>query len=164
MVPKGEDYTKEANVSAMERELREMEDEQVRLTNAYPGASNTIGSVHQRRWYLSLDRVGSGFVKRKRRTKGRVFWGRGDDHGETINENNDIHDNGDEEEKDVDEERRKPASGDQNAEQCRLSFPFYVHGADSERSVVTGRTGAEILRDESVTDFKQRRGWKPVVN
>ncbi|KAI8719423.1 LigD-N domain-containing protein [Fusarium sp. LHS14.1] len=37
---------------AMEREIRELEDEQVRLTNAYPGASNTIGSVHQRRWYV----------------------------------------------------------------------------------------------------------------
>ncbi|KAI1031427.1 hypothetical protein LB504_000458 [Fusarium proliferatum] len=37
------------DLSAMEREIRELEDEEVRRTNAYPGASNTIGSVHQRR-------------------------------------------------------------------------------------------------------------------
>jgi hypothetical protein len=36
-------------LSAIERELRELEDKEVRRTNAYPGASNTIGSVHQQR-------------------------------------------------------------------------------------------------------------------
>ncbi|EEU48090.1 uncharacterized protein NECHADRAFT_75306 [Fusarium vanettenii 77-13-4] len=67
-------------LSAMEREIRELEDEQVRLTNAYPGASNTIGSVHQR------------------------------------------------------------------------------------RCVVTGQRGADILKDEGVNNFVQRKGWKPVLN
>lgn len=38
-----------------------MEDEQVRLTNAYPGATNSIGSIHRRRWFLSMDRQASGF-------------------------------------------------------------------------------------------------------
>ncbi|KAG4217152.1 hypothetical protein PC116_g34367, partial [Phytophthora cactorum] len=47
-------------VSAMEREIRELEDEQVRRRNAYAGAENSIGSVHQRRWYLSLDREACG--------------------------------------------------------------------------------------------------------
>lgn len=37
------------------------EAEMIRVNNAYTGAFNTIGSVHQRNWYLSLDRVNSGF-------------------------------------------------------------------------------------------------------
>ncbi|KNG90788.1 hypothetical protein ANOM_000832 [Aspergillus nomiae NRRL 13137] len=37
-------------------------DEQIRTNNAYPGAVNSIGSVHQRRWFVTLDRVNSGFV------------------------------------------------------------------------------------------------------
>ena len=51
----------DASVSALEREIAEQEDEEVRLTNAYPGATNNIGSIHQRRWYLSMDRHASGF-------------------------------------------------------------------------------------------------------
>ncbi|KAL2050680.1 hypothetical protein ABVK25_009066 [Lepraria finkii] len=51
---------------AMEREIEEREDEEVRRTNAYPGATNSIGSVHQRRWYLSMDRYASGFRPRRR--------------------------------------------------------------------------------------------------
>ncbi|KAL8865106.1 MAG: hypothetical protein Q9198_009476 [Flavoplaca austrocitrina] len=43
-------------------EIEEQEDEQVRLTNAYPGAINSIDSIHQRRWYLSMDRHASGFM------------------------------------------------------------------------------------------------------
>jgi hypothetical protein len=38
------------------------EDAQTRLDNAYPGATNSIGSVHQRRWFMLLDRRSSGFV------------------------------------------------------------------------------------------------------
>ncbi|KAJ5142846.1 uncharacterized protein N7515_001633 [Penicillium bovifimosum] len=34
---------------------------EIQRNNAYPGSSNTIGSIHQRRWYLSLDRESSGF-------------------------------------------------------------------------------------------------------
>ncbi|KAE8394667.1 DNA polymerase ligase-domain-containing protein [Aspergillus alliaceus] len=37
-------------------------DEQIRINNAYPGATNSIRSVHQRRWFVTLDRVNSGFV------------------------------------------------------------------------------------------------------
>ena len=36
-------------------------DQQIQRNNAYPGSCNTIGSIHQRRWYLSLDRWNSGF-------------------------------------------------------------------------------------------------------
>lgn len=41
----------------------EDEDATIRSNNAYTGASNTIGSVHQRHWFLSLDRKNSGFSK-----------------------------------------------------------------------------------------------------
>lgn len=51
---------------ATEREIEEREDEEVRRTNAYPGATNSIGSVHQRRWYLSMDRYASGFRPQRR--------------------------------------------------------------------------------------------------
>jgi hypothetical protein len=46
----------------------------IQKNNAYPGSFNTIGSIHQRRWYLSMDRDSSGFEpvengnKRKRKT------------------------------------------------------------------------------------------------
>ncbi|KAF4967297.1 hypothetical protein FSARC_5127 [Fusarium sarcochroum] len=122
------------NLSAMEREIRELENEEVRRTSAYPGASNTIGSVHQRRWYLSLDRPACGFVEK--RTKGRSLW-----------EPNETRDNQNKE-----------------AEDGRLSYPFYVRGSDHERSVVTGRRGVDILKDEGVDKFTQRKGWKPVLN
>lgn len=43
----------------------EDEGEEMRLNNAYPGSFNTIGSVHQRHWFITLDRVRSGFLKEK---------------------------------------------------------------------------------------------------
>ena len=52
--------------SFVDVEMDQGEDEQVaiRRDNAYPGALNDVVSVHQRRWYLTLDRVGSGFVRK----------------------------------------------------------------------------------------------------
>lgn len=41
----------------------EDEDATIRSNNAYTGATNTIGSIHQRHWFLSLDRKNSGFSK-----------------------------------------------------------------------------------------------------
>ncbi|KAH8905985.1 hypothetical protein BR93DRAFT_979126 [Coniochaeta sp. PMI_546] len=122
----------EDGLSAMEREILELEDAMVRRTNAYPGADNTIGSVHQRRWFLSLDRAGSDFVKQ--RQNGKISWV-----------------------KDVD---RPPEGPEDN----RWTFPFYVRGSEVERSVVTGRLGDEILKDEGVTDFVHRKGWRPILN
>ncbi|KAF2867234.1 hypothetical protein BDV95DRAFT_679558, partial [Massariosphaeria phaeospora] len=37
---------------------------QTHLTNAYPGATNSIGSMHQRHWFLAFDRRSSGFTQR----------------------------------------------------------------------------------------------------
>lgn len=59
----------------------------MRLTNAYPGAANTIGSVHQRSWHLSLDKPSSGFVRvvddrgRKRWVRSSVEAGKGRERG-----------------------------------------------------------------------------------
>jgi hypothetical protein len=125
--------TEAEGLSAMRRELRELEDEEVRRTNAYPGASNTIGSIHQRRWYLSLDRSACGFLEK--RTNGRSIW----------------------------ELQNSREIEDEETENGRLSYPFYVRGSDHERSVVTGRQGADILKDEGVDKFIQRKGWRPVL-
>ena len=64
-----------AQALALEREIQEQEDEEVRRTNAYPGAINTIGSVYQRTWYLSMDRHASGFVATTDE-EGRRIWRR----------------------------------------------------------------------------------------
>ena len=69
----------DVSVPAHEREIAEQEDEEVRLTNTYPGATNSIGSIHQRRWYLSMDRYASGFcpLRIENRSKGgRRIWTR----------------------------------------------------------------------------------------
>ncbi|KAI7534803.1 hypothetical protein KC331_g12364 [Hortaea werneckii] len=41
------------------------EDAAIRANNAYSGSENTIGSVHQRHWFLTLDRKYSGFHKER---------------------------------------------------------------------------------------------------
>ncbi|KAI1465516.1 DNA polymerase ligase-domain-containing protein [Daldinia caldariorum] len=151
--PAGQVNAREAAaVSAVEREIRELEDEQVRRTNAYPGAENSIGSVHQRRWYLSLDREACGFVKRRR--AGRVVWEDKEEAKEEGKEEVQGHADDD------DDDDGGGGSGSEN----RLKFPFYVCGAELERSVVTGRTGADVLKDEGVVGHIGRKGWRPVLN
>lgn len=106
-------------------------DEQTRLTNAYPGATNSIGSIHQRRWFITLDRANSGFEARRQPGDRQKTWVRKQAH----------------------DGRRL------------LGFePFYVRGPEVERSVVTGRTGYEVLRDEGVEGFVPRRGWRAVLD
>lgn len=131
----------DAGLSAMDRELRELEDAEVRRTNAYPGATNSIGSVHQRRWFLSLDAAACGF-ERTRRDGGRVWW-------EPPGSEEGIKDEADEE---------------NNNEDSRLRWPFYVLGPEHERSVVTGRLGADVLRDEGVVGYVGRKGWRPILH
>ncbi|KAK5131789.1 hypothetical protein LTR08_000544 [Meristemomyces frigidus] len=41
----------------------EEEDATIRANNAYTGATNSIGSIHQRHWFVTLDRKYSGFHK-----------------------------------------------------------------------------------------------------
>lgn len=40
-------------------------DLEIQRNNAYTGSYNTIGSIHQRRWWLSLDRENSGFQPKR---------------------------------------------------------------------------------------------------
>src|SRR4051794_2016333 len=54
----------------------EEESETIRLTNAYPGATNDINSVHQRKWYLSMDRNSSGFFPVRNYRTGLRTWTR----------------------------------------------------------------------------------------
>ncbi|KAI0007745.1 DNA polymerase ligase-domain-containing protein [Xylariaceae sp. FL0662B] len=138
---------KEARPSATECELKEEEEDEedahVRQRNAYAGAANSIGSVHQRRWYASLDRAGSGLSAR-RRGRGRMIWESAADPGDG----------------DGDGDRDGDGEGHGN----RLAFPFCVRGPPVERSVVTGRRGADVLADEGVVGFIGRRGWRPVLD
>ncbi|KAI0433822.1 DNA polymerase ligase-domain-containing protein [Xylaria sp. FL1042] len=142
----------EKGISATDRELRELEDEEVRRTNAYPGATNSIGSVHQRRWYLSLDRETSGFVKRRR--EGRAVWENTDSDSvaptDALQEGEDA-------------KKEKGTDEDHAAAVPRLAYPFYVRGVEHERSVVTGRLGSEVLRDEGVTGYVGRKGWQAIL-
>ncbi len=53
----------------------EAELETIRVTNTYPGgATNTISSIHQRRWFLTLDRHNSGFVPQLHEDSGHRTW------------------------------------------------------------------------------------------
>lgn len=52
--------TPESNTKAYSDD--EKADYQIQINNAYPGSTNTIGSIHQRRWFITLDRVNSGFI------------------------------------------------------------------------------------------------------
>ncbi|KAK1055904.1 hypothetical protein LTR74_015337 [Friedmanniomyces endolithicus] len=48
--------------AALASELEdEKQDAEIRTSNAYSGATNTIGSVHQRHWLVTIDRKLSGF-------------------------------------------------------------------------------------------------------
>lgn len=47
----------------------EDEDAQTRLNNAYPGSTNSIGSVHQRKWFMLLDAESSGFTPEREAEK-----------------------------------------------------------------------------------------------
>lgn len=113
----------------------EVIDEQTRLTNAYPGATNSIGSIHQRRWFITLDRANSGFEPRSQPGDRKKTW------------------------------VRKRVYDEVDGKGRLLGFePFYVRGPEVERSVVTGRTGYEVLRDEGVEGFVPRRGWRAVLD
>ncbi|KFG78447.1 ABC1 domain containing protein [Metarhizium anisopliae] len=126
---------------ALEAELQELEDAEIRRTNAYPGAFNTIGSIHQRKWYLSLDRKACGFQERLQ--GGKTVWQIPSTSASSASTTD--------------------TRGEKDAMQ-RLSFPFYVRGVEHERSVVTARTGEDIMRDERVQGFVRRKGWRPVLN
>ena len=49
-------------------------DHQIRINNAYPGSTNSIGSIHQRRWFITLDRLSSGFIDEPGSGPGKKTW------------------------------------------------------------------------------------------
>ncbi|KAI9825853.1 MAG: hypothetical protein M1832_000794 [Thelocarpon impressellum] len=133
-----EDEEEEGRLEGKEKEAED-EDAATRATNAYPGATNAIGSVHQRRWLLSLDRAASGFVRSGRDGHGRITW-----VPRAVAEAGEEREEGHEE-----------AGG--------WSEPFFVRGRDVERSVVTGRLAAEVMADEGVVGYVGRKGWRAVL-
>lgn len=117
----------------------------IQTTNAYPGALNTINSIHQRKWYLSLDRRRSGFVQIPT-PKGvmhhaKTYWIMGGEGSK--------------------EEVRGGREG-QHGEKKGFE-KFHVLGRDVERSVVTGRLASDILRDEGVEGYVPRGRWRGVT-
>ncbi|KAK4694886.1 hypothetical protein P7C71_g2767, partial [Lecanoromycetidae sp. Uapishka_2] len=132
-VPDAHPTTMDPSASALEREIAEQEDEEVRRTNAYSGANNSIGSIYQRRWYCSMDRYASGFEPKQRgngsKSKGgRREWERRSENGHLLG-----------------------------------FEPFFVMGREVERSIVTGRTADEVMSDEGVEGFVGRKGWRAVT-
>ncbi|MCJ1367820.1 succinate semialdehyde dehydrogenase NADP+ linked [Acarospora aff. strigata] len=125
----------EPDIAPQEQEQEdEDEDQRIHRTNAYPGATNTINSIHQRSWHLSLDKPSCGFVRRNaepnaRNGGGKKIWVRERDHDD-----------------------------------MRGGFEtFFVRGRDVERSVVTGRSADEVLADEGVQGYVARKGWTAVL-
>ena len=98
------------------------EDEMIRANNAYPGSHNTIGSIHQRKWFMSLDKQNSGFTK----SSGTGRWTRSE---------------------------IQPGGWD----------AFFVKGRDYERSIVTGRLAADVMKDEKIEMYKGRKMWRPIM-
>ena len=73
------DAAADAHADADAAARTEAEARATRDTNTYPGgARNTIGSRHQRRWFVSLDRAGCG-LQRRWRGRRRINGGDGDD-------------------------------------------------------------------------------------
>lgn len=60
-IPETETTRQDGDAAALASE--DEEDATIRTNNAYTGATNSIGSVHQRHWFLTLDRRNSGFRK-----------------------------------------------------------------------------------------------------
>ncbi|KAI9826734.1 MAG: hypothetical protein M1819_007279 [Sarea resinae] len=150
------------DAAAIAHEIAEQEDEQVRLSNAYPGATNTVGSIHQRRWYLSLDRMASGFVRQKKRSGSGtqaacVRWTvPAREPGGVVPGAEGADDNDGQGQSQGPNDRLGPGPP-------RGFEPFFVRGRDEERSVITGRNADAIMADEGVHGFVGRKGWRPVL-
>jgi len=110
-------------------------DELIRLQNAYPGATNSINSIHQRKWYLSLDRQACGFTKSNDPETGQMVWQSLRRHG-------------------TDADEGEGAVGFQK---------FHVLGREHETSVLTGRKAADIARDEGLVGYRPRAGWRGIT-
>ncbi|KAK5092490.1 hypothetical protein LTR70_005452 [Exophiala xenobiotica] len=115
------------------------EDEAIRANNAYTGATNDIGSIHQRKWFLSVDRRKSGFIRRTAQSASgfvETIWTRRSAEGELAD----------------------------GVVGSATGFDrFVVGGRETEHSVVTGRLASEILADEGVVGFVPRGHWRAIT-
>lgn len=77
--PEAMNATAASAAIAMSEGEGEAEEEyaRIRQDNAYPGATNSIGSVHQRQWYLMLDQANSGLVRDRSPSRNKGYWKRG---------------------------------------------------------------------------------------
>ena len=155
----------------------EEEEEAIRLSNAYTGATNSIHSIYQRRWYLSLDRAGSGFEARGV-GEGRRWWVRkgtnegrngkgGTGEERTGEERTGEERTGEErtgEERTGEERTGEERTGEERTGEERTGEEgFIVRGPTVERSVATGRRAVEVMRDEGVGEgWVGRAGWRAV--
>ena len=116
------------------------EDASIRVNNAYTGATNSINSIHQRKWFLSLDRPTSGFTPTNQKVYGNRVWVRRP-------------------------KKESDSSGSGGASGASLDGfePFHVLGRDVERSIVSGRLAKDVLEDEGVEGYTSRGGWKAVT-
>jgi hypothetical protein len=127
------------------------QDEAIRQANAYPGATNSVNSIHQRKWYLSLDRALCGFMPvptpiHVQQHHAKTYW---------VPRGNVVADPA---------TRHAVASSTGGLGKLGPGFAkFHVLGRDVERSVVTGRLAADILRDEGVEGYVPRGLWRAVV-
>ncbi|KIX00445.1 uncharacterized protein Z518_10584 [Rhinocladiella mackenziei CBS 650.93] len=147
-------------------------DAQVRHSNAYPGATNSINSIHQRRWYISLDRAASGFQPTDEISFGRRVWSRTRKQANSLTSTNtkapiqksatvadQLQPN-----TDTDTETEDDSDSDGEDDDGEGGFvPFQVLGRDVETSVITGRKAADVAHDEGLVGYRPRGGWKPVV-
>ncbi|KIW98710.1 uncharacterized protein Z519_00372 [Cladophialophora bantiana CBS 173.52] len=129
--------------------LEDEEEASIRLNNAYPGATNSINSIHQRRWFLSLDRAACGFRPTNQAAFGRKVWER-----PRLSSSSEV--------------KRESKGGDEDGAADDAGSlggfePFHVLGRDVEVSVLTGRTAADVARDEGLVGYKPRGGWRGVV-
>ena len=134
-------------------QTRASSQERIRLHNAYRGATNSVNSIHQRKWYLSLDRTLSGFhaiptPSHIRNHHAKTYW------VPILPPSS-----GDTEQK-IDEKQQKLLKQSQGAPGFT---PFHVLGREHERSVVTGRLAGQILVDEEVEGYVPRGRWQAVV-
>ncbi|KAK7518886.1 DNA polymerase ligase-domain-containing protein [Phyllosticta citriasiana] len=107
----------------------------IRAANAYTGATNSIGSVQSRQWYVSLNKALSGLPFPSSTSSCSLS------PAKSTKKRND------------EEWGWRDAGG-----------AFLVHGPEIERSVVTGRLAADVMADEGVAaGFVPRRGWRAIL-
>lgn len=142
-----------ATATAAANAYDDSSDETIRLKNAYPGATNTINSIHQRKWYLSLDRSLSGFTPIPTPTSvthhAKTYWVPAAQAAHEVGKRS--------------KDTASTAAAAAQAQGAKGFERFHVLGREHERSLVTGRLAGDILADEGVQGYVPRGRWRAVV-